>query len=77
MFTSLSAIQDDFNLNANADTPRGDAVSMTFGPYFLVDEAGNFLVDEAGNFLIAYDTVDNLSSQKLRANPDDFQLNAE
>lgn len=73
----LHTNQDDLQLTANADTERGDAISMTFGPYYLTDELGNYLTDELGNRLIAYNTEDAIYPQVLHSLPDDLILNAE
>jgi hypothetical protein len=71
----LHALADDFNLNANADTERGEGVYLTFTAY-LSDTVGNRLTDPAGNYLTAQ-VVELQYPQILHTLPDDFHLNAE
>lgn len=71
----LTALQDDFRLNALGDTERSTGIEVAL-EYFLTDPAGDFLTDPEGNFLIgrSYSTV---YPQMLHSIQDDFRLNAE
>ena len=71
----LTALPDDWSLNALGDTDRSAGTTILV-EYYLVDEAGNFLVDTAGNFLVGMAT-ESVYPQMLHALPDDFALNAE
>lgn len=75
MDMTLHAIQDDFNLRADADTERGSNVAFPYS-YYLTDPSGNYLTDPSGNRLIAYYN-DLISPQQLHSVQDDFKLHAE
>ena len=48
----LHALQDDYNLNALADTKRGTE-SLTFMNFvYMTDPQGNRLTDPQGNYLV-------------------------
>lgn len=73
--TELHAIQDDWNLRADADTERSEGMDFAFD-YYLTDTAGNYLTDTAGNRLIARANVESFP-QILHAIQDDWNLNSE
>lgn len=72
----LHTMQDDFELNANGDTERGEAIDYLSGAYNLIDRSGNLLVDRSGNYL-CFNQTDNIRPQIIHAIQDDFILNAE
>lgn len=74
MSTPLTALADDFKLNAPAMT--GTIATVRADLYFLVDELGNQLIDEADNPLVGYLELD-ANAFLLHATADDFKLNAE
>jgi hypothetical protein len=71
----LSAISDDFNLNALGDTFSSSPVTIV-SYYYLQDTAGNYLTDTAGNRLFS-GVSETVYPIILHALPDDFNLNTE
>jgi len=71
----LHALQDDWTLNADADTDRSTG-SVFYFSYNLTDPSGNKLKDPLGNYLVGLQSS-TMYPQFLHALPDDFSLNAE
>lgn len=70
----LHALQDDYNLNALADTKRGTE-SLTFMNFvYMTDPQGNRLTDPQGNYLVGIELQENVYAMTLQSKQDDLSL---
>lgn len=77
----LNALQDDWNLNAPADTRREVYLVPVYDRQYLTDPSGNRLTDPDGNYLVgifltnlAFPMIVNAAQEDLNLNAPEFSM---